>query len=105
MWLMLQQRDPDDYVIATGETYSVRDFLIYAFKYINIEEEDYGKFFLVDSRFYRPSEVEYLRGLPNKAEKRLGWKREVSFEQLVHRMLESDMNAEKEKKELETHTS
>ena len=105
MWLMLQQRDPDDYVIATGKTYSVRDFLVYAFQYINIGEEDYEKFFLIDSRFYRPSEVEYLRGLPNKAEKRLGWKREVSFEQLVHRMLESDMNAEKEKKELETRTS
>lgn len=105
MWLMLQQRDPDDYVIATGETYSVRDFLIYAFQYINIEEEDCEKFFLIDHRFYRPSEVEYLRGLPNKAERVLGWKREVSFEQLVHRMLESDMNAEKEKTELETHTS
>ena len=105
MWLMLQQRDPDDYVIATGKAYSVRNFLVHAFQYINIEEEDYEKFFLIDSRFYRPSEVEYLRGIPNKAEKRLGWKREVSFEQLVHRMLESDINAEKEKKELETHTS
>ena len=105
MWLMLQKRDPDDYVIATGETYSVRDFLSYAFEYINIDEEGYEKFFLIDPRFYRPSEVEYLRGLPNKAEAELGWKREVSFEQLVHRMLESDINAEKEKEELETHTS
>ena len=105
MWLMLQQRDPDDYVIATGETYSVRNFLAYAFEYINIDEEDYKKFFLIDPKFYRPSEVEYLRGMPNKAEKRLGWKREVSFKQLVHRMLESDINAEKEKAELETHTS
>ena len=105
MWLMLQQRDPEDYVIATGEAYSVRDFLIYAFKYINIEEGDYEKFFLIDSKFYRPSEVEYLRGLPNKAEGRLGWKREVSFEQLVHRMLESDINAKKEKTKLEECTS
>tara|TARA_R110002050_G_scaffold56774_3_gene127647 strand:- start:3691 stop:4917 length:1227 start_codon:yes stop_codon:yes gene_type:complete len=105
MWLMLQQKDPDDYVIATGETYSVRDFLSYAFEYINIGEEDYENFFLIDPRFYRPSEVEYLRGLPNKAEGALNWKREVSFEQLVHRMLESDINAEKEKEELETHTS
>ena len=105
MWLMLQQRDPDDYVIATGETYSVRNFLAHAFEYINIDEKDYNKFFLIDPRFYRPSEVQYLRGLPNKAEKRLGWKRGVSFEQLVHRMLESDINAEKEKTELETHTS
>ena len=105
MWLMVQQRDPDDYVIATGETYSVRDFLIYAFQYINIDEKDYEKFFLIDPKFYRPSEVEYLRGLPNKAEKHLGWKRKISFEQLVHRMLESDINAEKEKTKLEECTS
>jgi GDPmannose 4,6-dehydratase len=105
MWLMLQQNMPDDYVIATGETYSVRDFLVHAFQYINIEEEDYKKFLIIDPKFYRPSEVEYLRGMPNKAEKRLGWKREVSFEQLVHRMLESDVNAQKEKAELETYTS
>ena len=105
MWLMLQQRDPDDYVIATGETYSVRDFLIYAFRYINIDEKNYEKFFLIDPKFYRPSEVEYLRGLPNKAEKRLGWKRNISFKQLVHRMLESDINAEKEKTKLEECTS
>ena len=79
--------------------------LIYAFQYINIDEKNYEKFFLIDPKFYRPSEVEYLRGSPNKAEERLGWKRNISFKQLVQRMLESDINAEKEKTKLEECTS
>ena len=95
MYLMMQQDNPDDYVIATGETHSVRDFLVNAFEYIDIDEENYGNFFLIDPKFYRPSEVDYLRGIPNKAQKRLNWEREVSFEQLVQRMVEGDINAEK----------
>ena len=91
----MQQDNPDDYVIATGETHSVRDFLVNAFEYIDIDEENYGNFFLIDPKFYRPSEVDYLRGIPNKAQKRLNWEREVSFEQLVQRMVEGDINAEK----------
>ena len=97
MWLMLQQNIPDDYVIATGETYSVYDFMVYAFEYINIPKEDIKDFFMIDPEFYRPAEVEFLKGDPTKAETILGWERGVSFEQLVHRMLESDINAEKEK--------
>ena len=104
MWLMLQQKTPDDYVIATGETYSVHDFLVHAFEYINIDKEDIISFFMIDREFYRPSEVEFLKGEPTKAETILGWERKVSFKQLVHRMLESDINAEKEKVEKELYT-
>tara|TARA_R100001163_G_scaffold55690_1_gene43220 strand:+ start:2700 stop:3869 length:1170 start_codon:yes stop_codon:yes gene_type:complete len=100
MWLMLQQESADDYVIATGETYSVHDFMVHAFEYINIEKENIEDFFMIDPDFYRPSEVDYLCGKPTKAEDVLGWKRKVSFEDLVHRMLESDINAEK-KEELQ----
>ena len=92
---MMQQDNPDDYVIATGETHSVRDFLVNAFEYIDIDKANYENFFLIDPKFYRPSEVDYLRGIPNKAQKRLNWEREVSFEQLVQRMVEGDINAEK----------
>jgi GDPmannose 4,6-dehydratase len=105
MWLMLQQNIPDDYVIATGETYSVYDFMVYAFEYINIPKEDIKDFFMIDPEFYRPAEVEFLKGDPTKAETILGWERGVSFEQLVHRMLESDINAEKEKVQKELYTS
>jgi GDPmannose 4,6-dehydratase len=94
MWLMLQQEIPDDYVIATGETFSVRNFLSHAFGYIGID--DYEDLVVIDPAFYRPAEVEYLCGLPTKAEDKLGWKPEISFVDLVHRMMESDINAEKE---------
>jgi GDPmannose 4,6-dehydratase len=90
MWMMMQQEKPDDYVIATGETYSVREFLIEAFKYIGIH--NYEDYFVVDPEFYRPAEVEYLKGIPAKAEDSLGWQRKVSFKDLVHRMLESDIS-------------
>tara|TARA_R110000824_G_scaffold113321_1_gene262991 strand:+ start:1746 stop:2861 length:1116 start_codon:yes stop_codon:yes gene_type:complete len=96
MWLMLQQQKPDDYVIATGETYSVREFLSEAFQYIGVS--NYEDYFVIDPEFYRPSEVEYLKGKPSKAEDELGWTRGVSFSQLVRRMVESDINAEEKKK-------
>ena len=106
MWLMLQQADPDDYVIATGETYSVYNFLVHAFEYLDIEgKEEISKFFLIDKEFYRPSEVEFLKGDPAKAEQVLGWERKVSFRDLVHRMLESDINAEEEKTESSLYTA
>ena len=105
MWLMLQQEKPDDYVIATGETYSVHDFMVHAFEYINIPKEEIANFFMIDPEFYRPAEVEFLKGEPTKAETILGWERKVSFEQLVHRMLESDIDAEKEKVQKELYTS
>jgi len=93
MWLMLQQENPDDYVVATGETYSVRDFLQIAFEHIGVE--DYESFIAIDPKFYRPAEVEYLRGIPTKAEQALGWSREIGFKDLVHQMLESDIANEK----------
>ena len=95
MWLMLQQEEPDDYVIATGETYSVRQFLSEAFEYIGVS--NYEDYFVVDPQFYRPAEVEYLKGKPSKAEKNLSWERKVSFTNLVHRMVESDINAEEKR--------
>ena len=89
MWLMLQQENPDDYVIATGETYSVRDFLDVAFARIGVR--DWSDFVMIDPEFYRPSEVDYLLGIPTKAEKQLGWERKVSFQNLAERMVEYDV--------------
>lgn len=90
MWLMLQQDKPDDYVIATGETHSVKEFLEVAFQYVNLNWEDYVAF---DSRYLRPAEVELLIGDPTHAQKQLQWKPSVSFEQLVKLMVNSDMQA------------
>ncbi len=88
MWLMLQQEEADDYVVATGETYSVRDFLDIAFARVGID--DWGYLVVIDPKFYRPAEVDHLLGIPKKAEQELGWKRKVSFKDLVHRMVDSD---------------
>mgnify|MGYP003665136490 CR=1 FL=1 len=99
MWLMLQQENPDDFVVATGEACSVRDFLSEAFQYADIN--DYEDFIVIDPKFYRPSEVEFLRGDPYKAEEMLGWSRRVTFKDLVHRMVESDIHDAQEKKKSE----
>ena len=88
MWLMLQQETPDDYVVATGETYSVRDFLDVAFARVGID--DWSNLVVIDPQFYRPAEVDHLLGIPAKAEDKLGWGRKVSFKDLVHRMVDSD---------------
>ena len=96
MWLMLQQENPDDFVVATGEACSVRDFLSEAFQYADIN--DYEDFIVIDPKFYRPSEVEFLRGDPYKAEEMLGWSRRVTFKDLVHRMVERDIHDAQEKK-------
>jgi GDPmannose 4,6-dehydratase len=88
MWLMVGQKEAGDYVIATGETYSVRDFLDIAFARVGID--DWSGLVVIDPKFYRPAEVDHLLGIPNKAEKELGWKRKVSFKDLVHRMVDSD---------------
>lgn len=104
-WLMLQQDKPQDYVIATGETHSVREFVELSFKEINIDIEwqgagveekgidsNTGKVLVeVDERFFRPAEVEVLLGNPSKAEKELGWKRQVSFKELVSGMVKYDL--------------
>jgi GDPmannose 4,6-dehydratase len=93
MWLMLQQDKPDDYVIATGKTYSVRDFLSVAFQEIGIE--NWSDYVVIDPKFYRPCEVEYLLGDASKAKRVLGWQPEITFEQLVKEMVQYDINAEK----------
>ena len=90
MWLMLQQDTPDDYVIATGETYSVRDFLLTAFSYVNLDWEDYVEF---DKRYLRPAEVDLLIGDPAKAKAKLGWEPSVTFEELVALMVEADLKS------------
>ena len=90
MWLMLQQDLPDDYVVATGETYSVKQFLDVAFKYVNLDWHDYVEF---DERYLRPAEVELLIGDPTKAKTKLGWSPSVTFEELVHLMVEADLYA------------
>jgi GDPmannose 4,6-dehydratase len=90
MWLMLQQDEPDDYVIATGETHSVREFLEVAFGHVNLNWQDFVEF---DERYLRPAEVELLIGDPAKAKAKLGWEPSVTFEELVHLMVEADLKA------------
>ena len=89
-WLMLQQDEPDDFVIATGESYSVEDFLKAAFAAVEID--DYNRYVKQDPRFMRPSEVPYLRGNPAKAESVLGWERNYDFQALLDDMVENDLN-------------
>ena len=106
MWLMLQQESPDDYVIATGETRSVREFVEAAFKYVDIQIRWEGSginevgintqtgqtIVKINPAFFRPSEVDILIGNPSKAEQTLEWKREISFDQLVERMVNNDLS-------------
>ncbi len=105
MWLMLQQDKPDDYVVASNETHPVREFVQKAFKAAGIDVEFSGQgvdevgkdkatgkvVVKVNPKFFRPAEVELLYGNPAKAEKVLGWKREISFDQLVERMVKNDL--------------
>jgi len=88
MWRMLQQDQPDDYVVATGETWSVKDFLLEAFSYAGL---DWEKYVVSDPRFFRPAEVDLLLGDPTKAKTRLGWKPKVDFKTLVRMMVDADM--------------
>ena len=90
MWLMLQQDEPDDYVIATGETHTVREFLEEAFGFVNLNWEDYVEF---DERFLRPAEVDLLVGDYSKAKEKLGWEPKVKFKELVKLMVEADLEA------------
>ena len=89
MWLMLQQERPDDYVIATGETHSIRKFLDIAFDYVGID--DWSNHVKQDPRFMRPAEVDVLRGDYSKAKDKLGWEPKTSFEEIVKKMVESDL--------------
>jgi len=91
VWLMLQQDEPDDYVIATGETNSVRDFLGEAFGYVDL---DWQKYVEIDPRYYRPTEVDVLLGDASKARQKLGWRPRVKFRDLVRMMVDADLQAE-----------
>jgi GDP-mannose 4,6-dehydratase len=96
MWLMLQQDQPGDYVVATGQTHSVRRFCELAFACAGLDYRDYV---VVDERFFRPAEVDLLVGDPSRAREKLGWKPEVSFEQLVEMMVEADLRMLRSMKE------
>jgi GDPmannose 4,6-dehydratase len=89
MWLMLQQDKPEDYVIATGETHSVKEFAEAAFKYAGLKWQDYV---VMDKNFYRPAEVNVLRGDYSKARDKLGWRPVVKFEDLVKMMVQADLD-------------
>ena len=89
MWLMLQQDQPDDYVVSTGETHSVREFCEIAFDQAGL---DWNDFVVVDDAFFRPAEVDLLIGDPAKANNVLGWKAETSFDQLVRTMVDADLD-------------
>jgi len=108
-WLMLQQNEPDDFCIATGVQFSVRDFVGFAWGYLGrvvrwegegIDEKGYDSetgnlIVAVDSRYFRPTEVEALRGDPSKAKEKLGWEPKITLEKMVHEMMESDINIAK----------
>jgi GDPmannose 4,6-dehydratase len=89
MWLMLQQENPDDYVVATGETHSVREFVEEAFSYLGL---DWQRHVVQDPRYYRPAEVDLLVGDPGKAGEALGWEPLVDFRQLVRMMVDADID-------------
>ena len=95
MWAMLQQDEPDDYVVATGETHSVREFVQLAFQHVGIE--DWERYVTQDPRFMRPAEVDLLIGDASKAKRVLGWEPEVKFHELVGMMVEHDLKVEADK--------
>tara|TARA_R110000824_G_scaffold139589_2_gene304806 strand:+ start:623 stop:1726 length:1104 start_codon:yes stop_codon:yes gene_type:complete len=90
MYLIMQQEHPEDYVISTGVTHSIRELLNIAFKHIDIY--DWEKYIVIDPKFYRPAEVEYLLGIPDKAKEKLGWEPQVTFEELIKTMVEYDID-------------
>jgi GDPmannose 4,6-dehydratase len=90
MWLMLQQEQPDDYVVATGETHSIEEFLDISFGCVNLDWHDYVEF---DERYLRPAEVDLLIGDPTKAKQKLGWEPSITFKELVYLMVEADLRA------------
>lgn len=96
MWLMLQHPEPDDYVVATNETHSIREFLDIAFGYVNLDWNQYVKF---DERYLRPAEVDILIGDAAKAKEKLGWEPTVTFEELVKLMVDADLKALEETQE------
>jgi GDPmannose 4,6-dehydratase len=99
MWLMLQQDQPDDYVVATNQTHSVRDFVVEAFSVLDLQ---WKEFVVYDPRYERPAEVDLLIGDPAKAKRQLDWEPKVKFKELVRIMVEADLKlAEREKARLD----
>ena len=97
MWLMMQHHEPDDWVLATGETHSVKEFVSKAFQSVNLEWEEYVK---TSDKFYRPNEVNHLLGDSSKAQEKLNWTPKVSFDNLVEMMVENDIKLAKQEKVL-----
>jgi GDPmannose 4,6-dehydratase len=97
MWLMMQHDKPDDWVLATGETHTVEEFVTTAFSYVDL---DWKNFVKTNEKFYRPNEVNHLLGDPTKAKTILGWEPKVSFKELVELMVESDLNLANQEKVL-----
>ena len=95
MWLMLQQDQADDYVIATNETHTVREFLEETFSYLNL---DFNEFVGFDKKYERPAEVDLLIGDPSKAKNQLGWEPQTTFSELVKLMVDADMKLAERKK-------
>jgi len=96
MWMMLDAGEPDDYVIATGETHSVREFIERAFGYLDLDWQQYVE---IDARYFRPAEVDLLTGDASKARRELGWEPKVNFDQLVKLMVDHDLVLAKEEAE------
>ena len=97
MWMMLQQDAPDDYVVATGETHSVREFAEKVFEKLDLDYQEYVE---IDQRYFRPTEVDVLLGDATKARKLIGWEPRVSFDRLIDMMIETDMDLSKKEKTL-----
>lgn len=97
MWLMLQQEKPDDYVLATEASFTVEEFLIEAFGYVGLDWKEYVE---IDPRYFRPSEVDNLRGSAKKAREALKWKPKVDFKKLVAMMIDADLDRAKREKTL-----
>ncbi|MHC4760895.1 MAG: GDP-mannose 4,6-dehydratase, partial [Planctomycetota bacterium] len=100
MWLMLQADQPDDYVVATGKTYSVREFLDEVFGHLDL---DWNKYVEIDPRYFRPTEVDLLLGDAAKAKKVLNWQPKVDMKQLAQMMVDSDMKLAENEKVLKDH--
>jgi GDPmannose 4,6-dehydratase len=90
MWLMLQQNEPDDYVIATGESHSVTELVKTAFSYVEL---DWKQYMSIDRRLYRPAEIHELRGDPATARNKLGWQSSVTFERLIQMMVNAEIES------------
>jgi GDPmannose 4,6-dehydratase len=101
MWMMLQQNKPDDYVVATGESHSVKELVDEVFSYLDL---DWQKYVEIDPRYFRPSEVDFLQGDASKAKKVLGWEPKVTFKELAKLMTDADMKIAMEEKIIQDHT-